>query len=406
MSGREFCVALQVLCALVLFPVLALMMLWGIHQYYIVTMPPYQNSIGYVNHTEKITGMHLLRESAAMGDNLIIFGSSELATFEIPTHPSNFFAGERGGFQVNLVGRGSCQSIIHAIAIAASGDALADSRVVIITSPQGYVPQGIAPDMFMANFSPLQFMELLAADDISPEVKQAISTRVVTLTERYAEMPNAADTAPAILWLAEHYAAPSPLTSVRNFVMRPYYRFARYLYELRDLHSSRELLSVIHQSPPHQSNYIDWEEEERLAITSAREMSDNNEFGMLNGYFAVNIGRNLHRFEGRDRYLDYSYSEEYEDLRLLFEIVQQKGIEPLFIHVPFHAQWSDFTGLTAEQRQVYYNNVRSIAQEFDIRVLDLTGYEYEEFFLCDIVHLGWRGWLRVAKSFIEFYHGY
>ena len=401
MRGR----GLKALALALALPALAGLLLWGVYGYFLATIPPYQNSLGYLNHTEKITGQHLLREAAAQGDNLIIFGSSELATFEIPTHPSNFFAGMRGGFQVNLIGRGSCQSIIHAIAIAASGDALADSRVVLITSPQSYTPQGIAPELFMANFSPQQYLALLADEDLSPQIKQAISARVVTLFARYAQTPGAAEVDPALRWLAEGYASPGWVAAARSGALSPYLAFARYLYNLRDLSSARQLLRIEHFGPPiHPPGPIDWEEEGRLALESARTMSGNNEFGFLNDYFSVNVGSHLHRFEGRDRHLDYSVSEEYDDLRLLFEVVNQKGLDPLFVHIPFHGQWSDFTGLEADARRVYYDRVREIAEAYGIRFLDLTGYEYEEFFLCDIVHLGWKGWLRVAGALVEFYY--
>ena len=110
------------------------------------TMPSWRDSVGNVNHTEKITGRYLLEQSAAQGDTLLIFGSSELRTTEISTHPANFFAGRRAGFQVDIIGRGSCQSLIHALEIAASGESLRGRKVVLITSPQSYVPEGIAPD--------------------------------------------------------------------------------------------------------------------------------------------------------------------------------------------------------------------------------------------------------------------
>ena len=88
------------------------------------TMPPFRDSVGDHNDTEKITGEYLVELSAAQDDTLLIFGSSELRTTYIPTHPANFFAGKRCGFQVDLIGRGSCQSLIHAIELAASGDSL------------------------------------------------------------------------------------------------------------------------------------------------------------------------------------------------------------------------------------------------------------------------------------------
>lgn len=70
------------------------------------TMPPFRDSVGDHNDTEKITGEYLVELSAAQDDTLLIFGSSELRTTYIPTHPANFFADKRAGFQVDLIGRG------------------------------------------------------------------------------------------------------------------------------------------------------------------------------------------------------------------------------------------------------------------------------------------------------------
>ena len=56
-----------------------------------------------------------------------------------------------------------------------------------------------------------------------------------------------------------------------------------------------------------------------------------------------------------------------------------------------HIMWSDYTGFTADRRQQYYENVRQIAGEHGIQMLDLTGYEYEPYFMCDVMHLGWKG---------------
>ena len=55
------------------------------------TMPCWRDSVGNVNYTEKITGTYLVAQSAAQDDTLLIFGSSELRTTEVSTHPANFF---------------------------------------------------------------------------------------------------------------------------------------------------------------------------------------------------------------------------------------------------------------------------------------------------------------------------
>ena len=361
--------------AAILPPILAICPLFAVGLCFPSAMPAYRESLGGMNHNEKIKGLYLLKESAAIND-LIIYGSSELAMLEIPTHPSNYFAGRGHGFQVNAVGRGSCQSLIHALSIAASGDALKGKKVALITSPQSYVPRGIAPDMFMANFSPLQFMELMRADDLSAELKRSISERVKTLTARYETETGEGSN---LIFLAPYRALNLPLL------------------RLKDMAQSRTLILSAPEFSP-----LPQPEDLELAAEAA---ASNNGFGMLNDYYTTNIGDRLDRFENRDANLSYAVSEEYGDLRLLFEVCRQKGIAPLFVHVPLHGQWSDYTGFTSERREEYYGNGRGIAEEYGVKTLDLTSYEYERYFLCDVMHLGWKGWLEVDKALIEYYRG-
>ena len=45
----------------------------------------------------------------------------------------------------------------------------------------------------------------------------------------------------------------------------------------------------------------------------------------------------------------------------------------------------------------------TLAEYENVTLLDLTGYEYESYFLCDTMHLGWKGWLAVDKAIAEFW---
>ena len=125
--------------------------------------------------------------------------------------------------------------------------------------------------------------------------------------------------------------------------------------------------------------------------------------GRMDNQLKLN-GFRLERQQGSEANLSYTESVEYDDLRILFQICNEKGIEPLFVHVPMHGQWSDYTGFTADRRQQYYENVRQIAGEYGIQMLDLTGYEYEPHFMCDVMHLGWKGWLQVDRALIDYYY--
>lgn len=366
---------------------------------------------------KKITGRALTEwyaEANRMGgcDVITVYGSSELRTTDIPTHPSNFFEGENlRAFKVNLVGRGSCQSLIHALSIAACGDTLAGKKVVLITSPQSFVEGGIAPDMFKANFSEQQYLALMSDESIPEEMKQRFSARVDELLDEYAAATGKKRENTAASMLA---ASVVDGNEAMRALIAPYTAASEWLLDTKDSASAKRMIDETLEEQPFISfegwngqslASIDWEAETEKAVAEAQAATDNNEFGILNDYYTTYIGRKLAQQKDKDADLSYSQSKEYDDLRLLLDVCKLKGIRPMFVHVPLHGEWSDYTGFTAERRAEYYENVRSIVAEYDnVTLLDLTGYEYEEYFLCDIMHLGWKGWLEVDKALVEYYN--
>ena len=133
-------------------------------------------------------------------------------------------------------------------------------------------------------------------------------------------------------------------------------------------------------------------------------MVTGNEFYMEDGYYNTYVGRRLAQQKDKDAALSYAQSPEYDDLRCLFDVCAAKELDVLFVHVPLNGTWSDYTGFSAEKRSEYYENVRQIAAQYDnVTLLDLTAYEYEPYFLCDTMHLGWKGWLAVDKAITEFW---
>lgn len=359
------------------------------------TMPDYPDILSLNPEiTQKITGQYLVAAAAAEGNTVTVFGSSELKTTDIATHPTNFFEGQRAGFQVNLVGRGSCQSLVHALSIAASGDALAGQKVVLITAPQSYVEGGIAPDLFMANFSEQQVLTMLADETLPQEIKDYLSTRVQELICAYNE-----DMGTSL----QKYTAAGLMTKYGDRAwLKPYAAVSSWLLNTRDLAASRRAMQDYGDVLP-EPRPIDWTAEEQAALEQAAEMVTNNDYFMQDSYFNTYIGRKLDQQKDKDADLSYAQSPEYDDLRCLLEICGAKGLDVLFVHVPMHGSWNDYTGFTAEKRAQYYENVRQIVTQYDVELLDLTAYEYEPYFLCDTMHLGWKGWLEVDRAICAFY---
>lgn len=368
-------------------------------------MPDYADNLGDDNYDEKLMGTDLVSASAQRPDNLILYGSSELRTTNISTHPANFFADKRAGFQVNLVGRGSCQSIIHALSIAGCGDALEGKRLVLITSPQSFVSGGIAPDLFLANFSKLHFYNIMLDPELDDSFRDTFSSRVEELLEEYYAKEGTYAGYEDVALYARLYNG-GGMDHALLTLLSPYYRLCRTLEGLKDDWNSLSLLRSKGEANIQPENTsIDWEAELAAAAAEGAAASDNNHFGILNDYYNRYIGTKLEQQKDKDAGLSYADSEEYGDLTLLLELCRAKNIEVLFVHVPLHGQWSDYTGFDETARQTYYDKVSGILAGYDnVSVCDLTSDEYEPYFLCDVMHLGWKGWLKLDEALVDFYH--
>ena len=228
-------------------------------------VPAYPASLGGDPIPEKITGETLIRAAAAQDDTLTVFGSSELKTTDICTHPANFFAGKRCGFQVNLVGRGSCQSLVHAMAIAASGESLRGKKVVLITAPQSYTAEGIAPDLFMANFSEQQMLTLLQDKTLPAESRRYLAARVQALTEAYNAENGTQLQAHTAAGLLTRAAAAD--RSAACALLTPYAALSRWLLDTKDLvTASAAMRAAPEAKEPAGSADIDWQQEEEAAL--------------------------------------------------------------------------------------------------------------------------------------------
>ena len=393
-------VLLRILCAIVVVALIIAATPFAIS----ASMPKYNEALGNRSDDQKIQGLYLLKESAALSDNVIIYGSSELRTDYISTHPANFFENKRAGFQVNLVGRGSCQSIIHAISIAASGDALKNSPVVLVTSPQSYVEGGITPDMFFANFSKQQYFTIMYDNTVSESVKTRLSKRVCEMLERYDSEFGTLSGYDDVRLLAKIGSGEGFASKLSKTVTAPFYLFEKLTLDQKDKIKSAQLINDCKDATQNKPATIDWEKEALDAVEVAKGETTNNDFGMRNGDYKKNVGNNLERFKDRDKNLSYENSVEYDDLKLLLDICKEKGLEPMFVSVPLHGEWSDYTGFNKDSRQKYYNKVEGVVSEYDAKFVDLSGYEYEEYFLCDTMHLGWKGWLKANEEINRFYH--
>ena len=94
-------------------------------------------------------------------------------------------------------------------------------------------------------------------------------------------------------------------------------------------------------------------------------------------------------------------SKEFSDYELFLDTCVDLRIKPYIILMPTNGKWYDYTGLTKEKRQAFFDKAQKIAEEKGFEVLNLKNEEYTPYFMYDGSHLGWKGWLKVDEEFYK-----
>lgn len=148
---------------------------------------------------------------------------------------------------------------------------------------------------------------------------------------------------------------------------------------------------------------VDFDKLLHKAEQAGEQACTNNGLYIYDEYFDTYIKDNLEAYKDSSVEANYSVSPEYDDLRLFLDVCRETGIEPLIVNIPVNGRWYDWTEFSKEDREVYYKNVCSICSEYQVEMADFSDKEYEEYFLKDIMRLGWKGWVYLDESVYQFY---
>ena len=359
-------------------------------------------TIGGSQSAVTFQGMILQEKAMESPDILPIYGSSEFSAFS-EFHPSRVFEGKPTGFAPFLVGRGGTQDIIHALNMAALGDSLTDKKIAIILSAQWFSPEGIAPGYFNQNFSPLHAYQMLFNASWSTPTKTQLIKRLLAFSGAFEEEP----TLHALLTSDLNHDQTPNFQSVRLEVKG---RLEMAALEARD--AVKTILLVRQLNPEYVARNVTmtaaalppWSKLKDKAISQGKAAAQNNQFGILDAYYSEYVEPNLANNRGSASKAALYPSPEYQDLELLLQILQERNIKPMFIIVPVNGSWYDYTGFPAEQRQAYYARIEKMVQDQGFQVANFGDHEDDPYFLQDIMHLGWKGWVYVDEALDQFYH--
>ncbi len=313
----------------------------------------------------------------------LAFGSSEFSTPKslVPTVPAAVFGEHNTGVDMTFVGTAFDQSLWQAIAAGAYDGTAPKKKITLILSPQWFFKGNGAQWAFKRIFSYELYRQFCDNPNISEETKAYVRKRLGELGIDKTSL-----------------AAANKDTFIDELNDR--------IFTFGNELNARRQIRWLNADAPYKTTERresttpvepDWNALIEQGRTAGKAKCTNNEYGVYDSYFTQKAPLNSEKDE------TFSQADlEYEDLRSFMRVCRECGWEPLVVMLPVHGSWYDRQNVTAEERQGYYARVRAICNEAGYPYADFSSCEYEKYFLCDMTHPGWVGWVRIEKAIYSF----
>ncbi|MEC1338582.1 D-alanyl-lipoteichoic acid biosynthesis protein DltD [Bacillus velezensis] len=335
-------------------------------------------------------GLYLQNKMFEDSKYMPIFGSSELSRLD-EFHPSNYFQVNNQGFTPYLVGKGGDQSLIHAVNFAAHYQQLKGKKLVFIVSPQWFIKKGSDEQHFAPNFSSLQALDLAFNNQIDPAVKKNMMKRML----RFKVVQHDAV-------LSELYKGMINGQSWKVKAVMPAAKAYYSLLEKKDLYYSMGETKGPERTISENLKGKSWSELKTAAAQLGERSSKSNPFYIDDASYKK-IKKKVKRVKGINKGRTYAKSVEYHDFADMLDILKDAGAEPMFVVIPVNGKWYDYTGFPKKGRTDYYKKVTKQIKAKGFQVADLSGHEYDPYFMKDTIHIAWKGWVYVDKAMEQFY---
>lgn len=328
-------------------------------------------------------------------NSIPVFGSSELSAADDVAYPPVLFKNGNSDFNMVLMGRGYMQSLHHAVTLGGMADVIPGKKVVLILSPQWFTSSHLSSEIYASRFSERMFSKFLRNSRISYEIKEKVINRMKTLL---AVDPGQL----ARLETYEKVYLKHSLNPVSQIEVRVYDSFMDYR-QMYLLEKKTKSLKKAESEVAVTAAQIDFDALMEEAKEAGEKACTNNNLYIYDEYYDKYIRDGEKDAKGSNEEVSYLSSPEYDDLRIFLEVCRETDITPLIVSIPVNGRWYDWTGFPKEDREGYYENIRKICQEYQVELVDFSDKEYELYFLKDIMHLGWKGWVYLDEAVYEFY---
>ena len=318
-------------------------------------------------------------------DSLLVLGSSEFSTPErlVPQVPAAIFGKHNYGVRFMLVGEAFDECLWDTLALGAlAKDGLPQNKVALIIGLGMFTDGGLDASTFSARYSHSLYRAFCANSRIPQDVRARVLKRLEEQGVDQASLRAGSPQDPIDAMDAMVFDGMEDL-KLRN--------------ELRDVRAAAIPLATGPVEEP------DWEQLKAQAIEDATRMSTNNDWGVENAFYSEQLSPALDSLKGARAEETYSNTPEYDDLDLFLTTCEACGVSPLIVIEPTLGPYYDHVGISQSTRAAAYQRIRDVVESHPTaRLADFSNREYEPYFLFDIVHFGWTGWIDAQHALYDF----
>ena len=336
-------------------------------------------------------------ETLLEDNTILVFGSSELFSYSnIYTHPKNLFHNGNSNYNPILVGRDYTQSLIHTLNVGAYDNYINNRKVVLILSPQWFTQTQYNPEMFASRFQESIFVAFCK----NPSIKYETKRKVIDRVKQYLRTGDQLMYEKVLLYEKVYIEKTANIPELLHSCLWESVLQSKNKHDLID-----QIVKI--EDKPYGSfvdaesiNYSELLTEAKLVAEKA---CTNNKLYIYNDYYTMYVEPDYYNRKNAETMNSYLVSPEYNDLELFIQVCKEVGINPLIVNIPVHGIWYDWTGFPKGDRKAYYQNIRDICSKHGVSIADYSDKEYENYFLRDIMHLGWTGWVHLNESIYRFH---
>lgn len=334
----------------------------------------------------------ILIQKALENDNLLLLGSSELDSW-VGQNPMYWFPNNQLPDQITLIGHAYMQNLLHSMKVGTENFGHGE-KVGLVISLQWFMGGDIDINGYAANFSEIQFYDTMSNPRLSSETKMKICSRT-------SELLNSIEGYEDIKVYTKLYS--SDLGRKALVVMKPYYSLKKYFLGMKDKWETYNVLKTVKTMEQKAvMKEVDWAEQLKSAEQEGQQFCTNNEFYVEDTYYTDNLSDHIGELKNCNAG-ELLESREMEDYELFLQVCKENGVEPYLIFMCTNGRYYDYVGINQDRRNQLYDKLADKAEEYGFDYLRLSDYEYEPYFMLDVMHLGWKGWMYVNEELTEYF---